>query len=281
MNQRHNGHQTVSHHRDTSFEGMSAGEIQHELDEIRREMSATISEMERDLKPSQIMARAIDRIQEGGAGEFSHNLSRTVVENPVPVVLVGIGLAWLAGASRQQDVGASEETRLSGAKAKAKGRAKEAKGRAIEAKDRAKDRAKEAIGSAQHAIGGAGERARDLSVRGREVARRGASRARSTWEEQPLLVGILAAAAGVALASAIPQTRRERQIVGPHRERLMERGRGLLEEGKEAVREAGQTAKETLEQPAAGTEEQEYRTETLAEPSPTESSRHQPSGYEK
>lgn len=270
MNQRHNGHRAVSHHRNASFEGMNAGEIQHELEEIRREMATTISEMERDLKPSQIMARAIDRIQEGGAGEFSHNLTRTVVENPVPVVLVGIGLAWLAGASRRQYVGPAEETRFSDVKAKTKERAREAK-----------DRAKDAIDTAEDALGDAAERARELSARGREAARRGAARARSTWEKQPLLVGILAAAAGVALASAIPQTRREREIVGPYRERLEERGRGLLEEGKEAAREAGATAKEVLEEPAGGTEQQEHRTEIISEPSPSEPPRHQPSEHEK
>jgi hypothetical protein len=49
--------------------------------------------------PGQVLDQTIDYMRNGPAAEFLHNLGREVRENPMPLVLIGIGVAWLMVAS--------------------------------------------------------------------------------------------------------------------------------------------------------------------------------------
>jgi ElaB/YqjD/DUF883 family membrane-anchored ribosome-binding protein len=68
---------------------------------------------------------------------------------------------------------------------------------------------------------------------------------RQTFEAHPLAVGAGAVAAGLFLGLAIPETRRENELFGPSRHRLVGGVQDALSEAKEAVGDLGQAAKET------------------------------------
>src|SRR5207302_5071907 len=51
------------------------------------------------MSPGQVIDQLIDYAREGPAAEFGPNLAREVRENPLPLVLIGIGIAWLMAAS--------------------------------------------------------------------------------------------------------------------------------------------------------------------------------------
>src|SRR5690606_32036378 len=67
------------------------GEIEH----TRSEMRETLDAIQRRLTPGQIMDEVVTYFRQG-PGAFASNLGRTVRDNPIPVALVGAGLAWLA-----------------------------------------------------------------------------------------------------------------------------------------------------------------------------------------
>lgn len=81
----------------------SSQEMQAGLEETRAEMGRTIDEIQTRVSPSGIIDQVLWQLRSGGgrtvadgASEFTSNLVRTLRENPVPSLLIGTGLAWLA-----------------------------------------------------------------------------------------------------------------------------------------------------------------------------------------
>lgn len=79
--------------------------------------------------------------------------------------------------------------------------------------------------------------ASDVAETTRYQAQRSADRLSRTLEDNPLAVGAVALAIGMAAGFAIPESEREREMMGPARERLMERAREAASDAKERVQE--------------------------------------------
>lgn len=78
--------------------------IEHDLEQTRVRLDATIDALQERFSPGQMLDQAIAWGREGGGAEFADNLMRTVRTNPMPVVLMGAGMAWLM-ASRPAPAG--------------------------------------------------------------------------------------------------------------------------------------------------------------------------------
>jgi hypothetical protein len=112
----------------------------------------------------------------------------------------------------------------------------------------AKDRVTEAAGTAR-------DKASELSWQARERARYRTRQARvgfwETMEERPLALGAAAIALGVVAGLMIPSTRKEDELMGETRDRLMERAKEVggeaLEKGKQVATVAVDTLKEEVE----------------------------------
>lgn len=80
-------------------------EIENDLERTRAEMSSTLDAIQQKLSPGQMMDQALTYARTSLPAEFGSNLGNAVRSNPVPVALVGIGLAWLAASSRNSHSG--------------------------------------------------------------------------------------------------------------------------------------------------------------------------------
>jgi hypothetical protein len=76
-------------------------QLEQEADQTRAELSATLEELRARITPGQIIDRAVAYASEGPAAEFLSNIGREIRENPLPLVLIGIGITWLMVASRR------------------------------------------------------------------------------------------------------------------------------------------------------------------------------------
>ena len=74
--------------------GKSA-QIEREIEQDRRRIEAKIGAIQEKLSPGQLIDEAIAYAKGHGGGEFVSNLKTSVVANPLPVALIGVGLAWL------------------------------------------------------------------------------------------------------------------------------------------------------------------------------------------
>lgn len=72
----------------------SPEDIERELEEERRRLRGTADELSNRLSVGSLIDEAMTRFQ-GSGGEFGRNLGRTVRDNPLPVALIGVGLAWM------------------------------------------------------------------------------------------------------------------------------------------------------------------------------------------
>jgi hypothetical protein len=80
---------------DTSPGSKSADEVEREVQASRAEVEETLEAIQERLSPGQLFDQAVDYMRGSGGNEFLHNLGATVRDNPVPIVLMSTGLAWL------------------------------------------------------------------------------------------------------------------------------------------------------------------------------------------
>src|SRR5438552_1879649 len=92
--------------------GSQSEQLEQEADKTRAQLSATLEELRAKITPGQV----VDYAREGPAAEFLTNLRREIRENPLPLVLIGIGIAWLMVASSRSARGMIASTADSAAK---------------------------------------------------------------------------------------------------------------------------------------------------------------------
>jgi hypothetical protein len=78
-----------------SAEGAGLEEIERDLSGTRARLGATIDVLRQKLAPGEMTDRAVAYAKGTGGGAFGRNLAGTVRGRPVPVALLGAGIAWL------------------------------------------------------------------------------------------------------------------------------------------------------------------------------------------
>src|SRR5439155_20518414 len=70
-------------------------QFEREAEETRWQLAGTLEELRGRMTPGRVVDQVVDYTRDGPAAEFLRNLGREVRENPMPLVLIGIGIAWL------------------------------------------------------------------------------------------------------------------------------------------------------------------------------------------
>lgn len=104
-------------------EGVTSDQIKSDIDHTRHEMDETIDQLTERLRPRHLIDEVICMIQESGTGagesakEIGRTVGRQVRDNPVPLALIGAGVAWMLmsrGESSPRRRGASDDEYSSG-----------------------------------------------------------------------------------------------------------------------------------------------------------------------
>lgn len=77
-------------------------EIEHDIERTRAQLSSNIDAIQRRLTPGEMMDEAITYARTSLPADFGSNLNHAVRENPIPVTLIGLGVAWLMLQGRQR-----------------------------------------------------------------------------------------------------------------------------------------------------------------------------------
>lgn len=112
------------------------------------------------------------------------------------------------------------------------------------ARERVRDKAHMASERASDLRHDAADRARHLRHGAADRARRTRGWAEQQMDENPLVMGAAVLALGAVVGSLVPTTRREDELIGPRRDRLMDRARSTMHEAREVI---GTTARETID----------------------------------
>jgi ElaB/YqjD/DUF883 family membrane-anchored ribosome-binding protein len=261
----------------------SPEEIEDDLERTRAEVSSTLDAIQSKLTPGQLMDQAVAYARTSLPAEFGSNLANTVRDNPVPVALMGVGIAWLMMSGRRaetrsrtrrqtydDDYDHREDTQygaqhddssgMQGDKlhsalasisekgsewrAQAERKSRNAVGKASELGHRIGDRTSAMADRARSIGSQTRDRVSDIGHRSQEQYYRAKDGVSRMVDEQPLMVGVLGLAAGALLGALLPSTRRENEMMGRTRD-------DLLDKAKEAVGEQAEQLKESAKRVAS------------------------------
>lgn len=139
--------------------------------------------------------------------------------------------------------------RMQDVKERASGLAQGVRGRAHGAREKVSGIAHDARDRTSHLAHDARERARVLAQRGKGGVQRAGSFTGEAFHANPIAFATLALAAGIGVAMMLPHTRREDRLLGPARERVLDRARRLADDARQvamdSVREGASAAKDT------------------------------------
>lgn len=202
--------------------GRRPEEILAEIDHTRDEMDRTLSAIEHRLTPGQLVDQGLDYLRHSGANEFVQNLGGTAKQNPLPVALVSIGLAWLMALGRQpaQHPSSMSTSGMRRGMHDMRDKASGAMQSASETLSSAKERVAGSMDSVRH-------RASEFTERTKHQWERARGGVEYLVNEQPLALGAIGLAIGAVLGAAAPRTRAEEQLMG-------DASRNLTEKAKEA-----------------------------------------------
>jgi ElaB/YqjD/DUF883 family membrane-anchored ribosome-binding protein len=199
-------------------------EIQAQIARTRGDMDATLNAIEQRLTPGQLVDQGIDYLRNSGANEFVSNLGGSVKNNPLPVALVGIGIAWLMATGNRRP--------------------------SSEGMSSAKDSLSQTTRAARERVGQLGQTARDQMDRVRGQAQRARSSYDAMVREQPLALGAIGLAIGACLAAVAPRTRQEDELMGEASDRLAEQAKQIGKEQLEKAQQVAAKAKDAATEPS-------------------------------
>jgi hypothetical protein len=75
--------------------------LEREAEVTLWQLSGTLDELRGRMTPGRVVDQVLDYTRGSPAAEFLHNLGREVRENPMPLVVVGIGILWLVLATNR------------------------------------------------------------------------------------------------------------------------------------------------------------------------------------
>lgn len=189
-------------------------DLEREADSAREDLEGTVDKLMHQLSPSELLDKGISFFQNKGDNDFVRSLINRVENNPFPTVLAGVSLIWLMTASNKSSAhDTAERTRETGHQVAA------------------------GASDAMHRVKDAGRNTAESARGGLRDAREGYTQ---MLQDQPLLVGALAVAAGAALGALLPRTSAEDRMMGE----LSDRGADALKaRAEEELHEAqGDTA---------------------------------------
>jgi hypothetical protein len=235
----------------------SAEDVEREVEATRGNLDRTAQAIKDKMTAPQIFDEVVHGLGSTGT-RMVNGLGDQVRENPVPLALIGLGLAWLvAGSIRGRDstyeprtfaqdsyegvdpyYGEADQAYDEG------GQRRSLKDRATETLQGARARITEAVsGVADTPVGERAQALAGSAVDAADSARRAAQQTfTNTLDRDPLIIGALGVVVGAAIGAALPASRIENRYAGPLRDKVLDKTRTLASDGLDGVRHATRAA---------------------------------------
>ncbi|MBW3563352.1 MAG: DUF3618 domain-containing protein [Acidobacteria bacterium] len=248
----------------------SVEDIERDIHRTQNEMSRTIDSIQYRLSPDYLKTRARMRMK-----DTSRGIMDRIKENPGASAITGLGLFMLLRGGSSSENGRDEnedfayvmmcdtcgvpvyehqgrnhgftermQERGSDFKATAREKGSDLKHKAADAAHSVEEKASDVKDRVQESAERMGERAHSAKTRVQQTARRAGRRTQRKFEEDPLLMGAIGIAAGALLGALIPETDRERELMGETRDDLMRRSKKFAREKGEQVKQVAEHAKD-------------------------------------
>ena len=191
-------------------------EIRAEIEQTREDMSETVNAIQERLRPGAIAARTAETVKQAAVETVREVADSDSVQyvraNPIPTVMVGVGMAGLAWLATRGNNGRS--SRRSSFRGES-------------------SRTRRDLNHDPYPVGGDSYGDAYLQGMGRESHRRSGfassdmgdyipAQLRRTWNDTPLLIGAASAILGAIVGLMAPETNRENQLMGETRDNMLD-----------------------------------------------------------
>jgi ElaB/YqjD/DUF883 family membrane-anchored ribosome-binding protein len=249
---------------------MNSAQLESQSELKREGVEDTLNELRRRLTPGEILDETLAYAKDGG-GEFLSNLGRQVADNPLPVTLIGAGLALYlfsngkGTGSNQASVSYTDQPASRGASggmaADVATAAREMGSNVVDKMGTYSSRIGDQLGEgydaaanglsdAAKSVGNAASSATDtVATAARKTAEiAGSARQTATettrntvafLQDQPLIMVGVGIALGAAIGAAIPGTDLEDELMGETSDELKDKAKNVASEHLDKAREAG------------------------------------------
>jgi len=226
-----------------------AEHIRRDIEDTRARMGETIEALGERLNPSRLTQQMKDNLRDATIGRVKtmaenarqkaeasgRGILATVRENPIPAAMVVGGLAWLMFGRRHH--GGEEYAGYAGMDVDV---SVEDDGESVAQRARAATSAVSV--EARHLAARATERTSAAAHRVADAASSAARQVSRTYDENPLILGAFAAAAGLAIGLSIPATETESRLMGDRRDAMMDAARERIQATADRARHAAERA---------------------------------------
>jgi len=240
----------------------SSADVEREVEATRGQIDRTVEALKDRMQPKELFDEAT-RIMGGTSNKVLTTVVEQAKENPIPIALIGAGIAWLALSQTRKDKDGYDpytgrgyyETyegydEGEGLKEKLRAKARDAVQAAKSGLSTAKEKVAGVVDGARAStadgVGSVKGRASGLlgGVQGRagELGHKAQARYQETLDAEPLILGAIGLAVGLAIGASLPSTRTENRLIGPHRDRLVGRGRDLAKNSLQEARSVAERA---------------------------------------
>lgn len=236
----------------------TSAEIEREVEDARGRVDRTVEALKDKMQPRELFDEAT-RMMGGASNKVLTTAVEQLRENPVPIALIGLGVAWLAISQTRRRAehpegyyptheGYDEDE---GLRTKVRARAEAAKARLAATAGKAKARLASVQTSAEEGVGAARGRAAEYVRRAQEKAdeygRYARRRFDDTLEQEPLVIGAIGLAVGAAVGAALPASPVERRYFGPARNKAADAAKHSLDQVKDVAQRAYGQVKDELQ----------------------------------
>ncbi|MER8508038.1 hypothetical protein NKJ09_04225 [Mesorhizobium sp. M0189] len=254
----------------------SAAELERDADIARARVADTADSIRSKMTPGQLIDEFTGMFSGEGSAMLS-NLKTQVRDNPLPLTLVGAGLAWLMlgkgtsvdssalgaySTGREHDAtrNFSDQRGLGGAWQGSRGDEYGAEGEGS-----AGSMLSDAARSVASVAGGATEAVADVASGAKErltstagqvgsaatdITGRVRQSAQDLFQREPLAMAAVGLAVGTAIGVMLPHTAAEDAQLGPYRDKLRDSAEEVFEEGVEQAKQVAAEAYETVKEEA-------------------------------
>ncbi|MFC7054164.1 DUF3618 domain-containing protein [Hansschlegelia quercus] len=243
----------------------STSELERDAERTRAELSSTLDEIRARMEPGRVVDQAFAYARNNGGSDFVRNAATQARDNPLPVLLIGAGLAWLMS-GRKPAAGPSLGA-LHGGGVRTAHDARDLTSSAAAAVGDAMSSAsagmRDALGAGKSGVEGVGAKVGSLASSAGDTLQTGGARIgdavselQRLCTENPIAVGAIGLAIGAALGAALPGTETENRLMGSEADELKSALKAKADEQLERGERAMQAGLEEAKKP---TDESEPR----------------------
>lgn len=217
----------------------TAADVEREVEASRGNLDRTVDALREKMTPGQLFDEASRAM--GGAGQqVLTKFVEQAKENPMPLAVMGLGLAWLMSTSGKGGPSAPRGYRSLTDIAASSGAGL---GERVHA---AGDKVADLLDGTRDKISDAASSVGDLRHNAMDRAGVYTHRAQRSFaqilEKEPLLLGAAGLLLGAAIGAALPPTELEDRMVGSMRDKVLDKGKDLAQTGLQQAGDVAQSA---------------------------------------